>query len=120
MNWNSSFNTPFFRNDIFSTRNPRFPFTQNDPFFQQHFGTRTTGRVPQNVSSPLIEALDEDEDPQLMRGSSRGQPIVINGEEDTHSHPTNDEDKELNEAIRRSLEEKKAGKTRTITSTKQT
>jgi len=111
MNWNSPFNTPFFTNDIFSTRNPRFPFTQNNPFFQQHFGIRTTGRVPQNVSSPHIEALDEEEeDPQLMRGRSRGRPIVINGEEDAHSRPTSDEDKELDDAIRQSLEEKKREK----------
>jgi len=110
MNWNSPFNTPFFTNDNFSTRNPRFPFTQNDPFFQHHFGTRTTGRVPQNVSSPRIEALDEEEDSQLMRGRSRGRPIVINSEEDVYSRPTNDEDKELNEAIGRSLKEKKREK----------
>jgi len=118
MSWNFSFNSPFFttsRTDLFQARNPRFRFAQeNDPFY--YFGTTSAGRIPQNVNSPRIEALDEEDEPQLMRGRLRGQvptqPIEINDEEEAHSHPTNEEDKELNEAIRRSLEEKKREKQR--------
>jgi len=100
------FNDPLFNNISAQHR----AMLENDPFFQSYFSSINRR---QNESSPHIEILDEEEEPSLVRGGrSRtqisSQPIENSDPIITDYEPSN-EDKELHEAIFRSLNEAKQG-----------